>query len=85
MCTNDISSAVNVSSKMKSFAADVTLYATMQTAQDYQILQTDLVSISCWCNIWQLKLIVKYYVSLISNHLSILIIRLVNVRYIGVH
>ena len=73
------------SSKVKIFADDVTLYATVQTSQDYQILQTDLVSISCWCNIWQLKLIVKYYVSLISNHLSILIIRLVNVRYIGVH
>ena len=51
---NDIPSAV--SSNVKIFADDVTLYATVQTVQDCQILQDDLNSISRWCDMWQLRL-----------------------------
>ena len=43
---NDISSIVNARAKL--FADDVTLYATIQSNEDYEVLQADLDSISHW-------------------------------------
>ena len=51
---NDISSVVNARAKI--FADDVTLYATIQSNEDCEVLQADLDSISHWCNLWQKKL-----------------------------
>ena len=46
----DISSIVNARAKL--FADDVTLYATIQSNEDCEVLQADLDSISHWCNLW---------------------------------
>ena len=54
MLVSNISSIVNT--EVKIFADNVTWYKTIRSTEDCEALQTNLVSICHWCNLWQMKL-----------------------------
>jgi len=45
---------LDISSKVKLYADDVLLYATIQTEQDCQQLQKDLDSLGKWAEKWKM-------------------------------
>ena len=56
LSTSHSNNSFIVQSNINLFADDVTLYTTVTTTEDCKQLQSDLDSVSSWCNRWQMKL-----------------------------
>ena len=54
---NDITS--NIHSQLRLFADDCLIYRPINSPEDHTILQNDLLKLSIWANIWQMKFNVK--------------------------
>ena len=69
---NDIAS--NIHSQLRLFADDCITYRPINSPEDHTILQDDLLKLSVWADVWQMKFKVKKYCILKYLHCTLLVI-----------